>query len=111
MYQGRRCQDPDVWEGRPHEEDSAVHVAAVARGLWWRAAGGEEPGHRSSWPAGPRWTPRNVAPFYAKDPGLEFFYIAPLKYSGRGELEKASSMWWGVEVDQDQPRRASGYAE
>ena len=31
---------------------------------------------------------KNVAPYYAKDPGLTFFDVAPLKYSGWAEYDK-----------------------
>lgn len=40
------------------------------------------------------WTtmnPANAAPFYAKDPGLAFYDIAPRKYTGWAEYEKGTT--------------------
>jgi len=45
---------------------------------------------------------KNVAPFYAKDAGLTFYDISPLKYSGWAEYEagfpKASAGWKSLKM-------------
>ena len=45
---------------------------------------------------------KNVAPFYAKDAGLVFFDVAPLKYSGWTEYEKGfqqvASTWKAIKI-------------
>ncbi|HZT28641.1 MAG TPA: nuclear transport factor 2 family protein [Bryobacteraceae bacterium] len=45
---------------------------------------------------------KNVAPYYAKDAGLVFFDVAPLKYSGWAEYEKGfqqvSATWKSIKL-------------
>jgi ketosteroid isomerase-like protein len=45
---------------------------------------------------------KNVAPFYAKDAGLTFYDIAPLKYAGWAEYEagfpKAAAEWKSIKL-------------
>ncbi len=54
---------------------------------------------------------KNVAPFYAKDAGLAFYDVAPLKYSGWAEYEagfqKISADWKSLKLTLNPDLRAA----
>jgi ketosteroid isomerase-like protein len=55
--------------------------------------------------------PSNVAKYYAKDPGLPFYDVAPLKYSGWQEYESGSkktfSDWKSIKITMGPDFKAS----